>query len=275
MSLGLVLSLFPGADLLGDAFSEVGFTVVRGPDALFGSDIKDFHAPSHRFDGIIGGPPCQVHSGAAITGTDAVDLIPEYLRIVEEARPRWAVMENVVNARYAETAPDWPSVLIRDWDCGGLTSRRRAFWFYGIDVPTSPSTREGQPEHSVLASSWNMHYDENAKVKTFGSKTRKAGLKWNDAGRLQGWPEKAERLAKHLEKRVWCGKTTVNQMVVHMFGNGVPRAMGLYVANHVKSQVERKPRAFTVDSPSYRTSSVIYRGRTRHHLPGLYAEEEC
>ena len=43
----LVLSLFPGIGLLDMAFEEEGFTVVRGPDSLWGGDIKRFHAPAH------------------------------------------------------------------------------------------------------------------------------------------------------------------------------------------------------------------------------------
>ena len=34
----LVLSLFPGIGLLDMAFEEEGFTVVRGPDLLWGGD---------------------------------------------------------------------------------------------------------------------------------------------------------------------------------------------------------------------------------------------
>lgn len=36
MSAPLVLSLFPGIGLLDMAFEEEGFTVVRGPDLLWG-----------------------------------------------------------------------------------------------------------------------------------------------------------------------------------------------------------------------------------------------
>lgn len=60
---GLVLSLFPGIGLLDMAFEEEGFCVVRGPDLLWGGDIRRFHPPSGRFDGVIGGPPCQRFSG--------------------------------------------------------------------------------------------------------------------------------------------------------------------------------------------------------------------
>lgn len=58
----LILSLFPGIGLLDMAFEEQGFCVVRGPDALWGGDIHTFYPPPGRFDGVIGGPPCQSFS---------------------------------------------------------------------------------------------------------------------------------------------------------------------------------------------------------------------
>ena len=60
----LILSLFPGIDLFGKAFEDEGFCVVRGPELILGQDINDWHIPSGKFDGIIGGPPCQSHSQA-------------------------------------------------------------------------------------------------------------------------------------------------------------------------------------------------------------------
>ena len=51
----LVLSLFPGIDALGRAFSLVGYSVVLGPDLLWDSAIETFHVPPGRFDGVIGG----------------------------------------------------------------------------------------------------------------------------------------------------------------------------------------------------------------------------
>jgi hypothetical protein len=105
---GLVLSLFPGADLLGRAFEAQGWCVVRGPDILWGGNVDDFQAIAGRFDGVIGGPPCQVHSKAARVGTKAVDKIPEFLRVVAEAEPAWAVMENVREAE--PEMPGWQRV---------------------------------------------------------------------------------------------------------------------------------------------------------------------
>ena len=54
----LVLSLFPGIGMLDHAFELEGFCTVRGPDVLWGGDIRRFHPPAGVFDGVIGGDPC-------------------------------------------------------------------------------------------------------------------------------------------------------------------------------------------------------------------------
>ena len=99
--MNFVLSLFPGIGLLDMAFEEEGFTVVRGPDVLWGGDIIRFHPPAGKFDGVIGGPPCQAFSSLAhlvrANGHEPRfgNLIPEFERCVAEASPAWFVMENV------------------------------------------------------------------------------------------------------------------------------------------------------------------------------------
>lgn len=103
----LVLSLFPGADLLGMAFEAEGFCVVQGPDKIFGRTVKGWHPPRDRFDGIIGGPPCQRwsrmrHIIEANGYQLAEDLIPEFVRVVEETMPTWFLMENVEGAPLPE-----------------------------------------------------------------------------------------------------------------------------------------------------------------------------
>lgn len=78
----LVLSTFPGLGLLDRAFEELGFVVVRGPDLLWGGDMRRFRCPRGVFAGLIGGPPCQKGSTAGnIIGTEADDLIPEFVGI--------------------------------------------------------------------------------------------------------------------------------------------------------------------------------------------------
>lgn len=97
---GLVLSLFPGIGLLDMAFEEVGFCIVRGPDLLWGGDIRRFPPPAGRFDGVIGRLPCHACSRLRhIVETNgyetAPDLIPEYERVTAAAGPTWFWMENV------------------------------------------------------------------------------------------------------------------------------------------------------------------------------------
>lgn len=96
----LVLSIFPGIDLLGRAFEEEGFCVARGPDVLWGGDIRRFHPPAGVFGGVIGGPPCAVFSSlvhiirAGGREPRFGNLIPEFGRCVAEAAPQWFLMEN-------------------------------------------------------------------------------------------------------------------------------------------------------------------------------------
>ena len=137
----LVLSLFPGIGLLDMAFEEAGFCVVRGPDLLWGGDIRRFHPPAGRFDGVIGGPPCQAfsrlrHIVEANGYQTAPNLIPEFERCLAEAQPAWALMENVPDApEPAVPGYQVSSTMLRDVWCGGETSRLRRFSFV---------TRDGQ-----------------------------------------------------------------------------------------------------------------------------------
>ncbi len=102
--MSLVLSQFPGIGLLDSAFEAEGFCVVRGPDVLWGGDIRRFHPPAGKFDGVIGGPPCQCFSLLAhlvrANGHEPKfgNLIPEFERCVLEAEPDWFLMEEVPQA---------------------------------------------------------------------------------------------------------------------------------------------------------------------------------
>lgn len=132
----LVLSIFPGIGLLDRAFEDVGFCIVRGPDLLWGGDVHRFHPPSGVFDGIIGGPPCQCFSRVAnivrAKGQQTKpNLIPEFERVIEEAMPKWFLMENVPAAPVPQVRGYWPAygiVLNNRW-FGAEQNRERRFSF--------------------------------------------------------------------------------------------------------------------------------------------------
>lgn len=110
----LVLSLFPGVGLLDRAFEDEGFAVVRGPDVLWGGDIRKFRAGPGAFAGVIGGPPCQSFTpmNRVFNQTPTMpDLIVEFERVVADVQPAWWAMENV-------TAAPVPSVDgYQEWSC--------------------------------------------------------------------------------------------------------------------------------------------------------------
>lgn len=137
MSEGLVLSLFPGADVFGMAFELEGFTVVQGPDVIFGRDVRNFHVPAGRFDGVIGGPPCQPFSRLVhIVRANGFEprhgnLIPEFERIVLEAQPKWFLMEEVPDAPVPSVPGYKTSDFILDNAWLGAVQRRRRRLSFG------------------------------------------------------------------------------------------------------------------------------------------------
>lgn len=237
----LVLSLFPGIGLLDMAFEEEGFCVVRGPDLLWGGDVRKFTTPAGRFDGIIGGPPCQAFSRLRFMVEQngyqvAPNLIPEFERIIAEAAPAWFLMENV------EAAPE-PIVpgyqvhaqLLRDVWVGGETSRLRRFCFGTQDgrrlqVETL-ALHCPNPEHAAMASgggrpvpvalggSGKLKRSAKSALKNYGYKTADA---FENHKRLQGMPADFDLPAFTVSSKV------------KALGNGVPLPMGRAVAKAVR-----------------------------------------
>jgi DNA (cytosine-5)-methyltransferase 1 len=240
VSAPLVLSLFPGIGLLDMAFEEEGFCVVRGPDLLWGGDVRRFHPPAGRFDGVIGGPPCQAfsrlrHMCEAQGFSVAPNLIPEYERVVREAAPAWFVMENVPDA----PTPSIPGYVVCDrivadvW-VGGETKRRRRFSFgthdgRALHVETLP-LHTTTPAPAVLASSGGRRrpvaLGGSGKPKRWTGgelpKRRSAGG-YADALRCQGLPP--DFLAD---------SPLTSEGKFRVVGNGVPLPMGRAVARAVK-----------------------------------------
>lgn len=239
----LVLSLFPGIGLLDMAFEEAGFCVVRGPDLLWGGDVRSFHPPAGKFDGVIGGPPCQAfsrlrHIVEANGYKTAPNLIPEYERVVNEARPRWFLMENVPDAPLPDTGYETHSELVRDVWVGGETSRLRRFTFGTTSAYRAQLFRvetmalhRPDPDRAVTCDMRQVPVaiGGSGKRKGLGGALPRSGTpsSANTMAELQGVPvEFVDRLREH-------GAFT-SEAIKRGLGNGVPLPMGRAVAAAVK-----------------------------------------
>lgn len=230
---GLVLSLFPGIGLLDMAFEEEGFCVVRGPDLLWGGDVRNFRPPAGRFDGVIGGPPCQVFSRFRHINPHAGghgNLIPEFERVVTEARPSWFLMENV------EGAPeplvfDYDSIsqIVRDVWVGGETARLRRFSF-GYPI--------GRLRGRFHIATHALHSIDEAPTVVAGHGSafshERGNMSIAEMCKLQGLPDGFLDgpdcpLTAHGKRKV--------------IGNGVPLSMGRAVAKAVKAALRQKAEA--------------------------------
>lgn len=143
----LVLSLFSGLGVLDHGFRQEGFCVVSAGDVIRSAldDVREFHPPAGVFDGVIGGDPCQSHSSLAnlvrAKGLEPSfpDLTGEFQRIVEEARPRWFLRENVPAAPDCKPAGyDVRSFLLDHstldrGDGTGHEQMRRRRWWFGVE----------------------------------------------------------------------------------------------------------------------------------------------
>ncbi|MFN3858162.1 MAG: DNA cytosine methyltransferase [Caulobacter sp.] len=224
------MSVFPGIGLLDRAFEEAGFCVVRGPDLLWGGDIDRFHPPAGRFDGVIGGPPCQAwssfaHMNRAQGNSIAIDKTPDFGRVVEEAQPAWWLMEN---------APAVPDLLVPGYVTartlldnrwlGEEQERRRAFQF---------GTRDGRPLH-IVTSALPHPVSETTCLASEGG-----------AGRIMRKRGKAHYLPRRpwsrfcelqgLEPDFLSHAPLTNEGKYRVVGNGVPLFMGRAVAAAVLS----------------------------------------
>lgn len=133
---GLVLSLFPGIDLLGRGFEAEGYCVLRGPDKIWGQAIETFHVPPRVFDGIIAGSPCQSFSLAnrSRDTSNGDRSIAEFRRVVTEAQPHWWLLENVPTVPDV-TVPGYTTQRfdMRASEVGLRQSRLRHFQFGSVD----------------------------------------------------------------------------------------------------------------------------------------------
>ena len=209
----LVLSLFPGIDLLGRGFELEGFSVVRGPDLIFGGDIRAFSVPRGRFDGVIGGSPCPDFSRArrAPPSGDGLAMLAEFCRVVFHARPSWWLLENVAGV---------PDVMVPGYshfridldarECGLRQIRPRVFQFGSIAglVPVVTRRRRAALEESRCA---------------MASEFARPGRRgWHEFCELQGLPRDFELPGFTLSAKY------------RAVGNGVPLPMARTIAAAVR-----------------------------------------
>lgn len=145
----LLLSLFPGIDMMGKGFELSGFCVVRGPDKIFGGDVREFNPPP-LFTGIFGGSPCQDFSRqrrADRTGY-GLEMIGEFKRIVLSCLPDWWLLENVPGSPDVFIPPySWQRIDMRASEFGLKQSRLRHIQFGHIDGKVLSIERAGDEEH--------------------------------------------------------------------------------------------------------------------------------
>lgn len=238
----LVLSLFPGIGLLDMAFEEEGFCVVRGPDLLWGGDIKRFHPPAGKFDGVIGGPPCQAHSRYAglnrsVGNVISLDLVPEFGRVVSQARPEWWLMENVpaVQDLHVTGYVTARTELDNRW-LGEEQQRRRIFQF---------GSRNGDPlriqgavfDHSDWQPTCMASEGKHGRIE----RRRTAGVQRSVYNSRREWGRFCELQGLPPDFLADAPFTIADRYKV--VGNGVPLAMGRAVAKAVKRAIERREDA--------------------------------
>jgi len=240
----LVLSLFPGIGLLDMAFEEEGFCVVRGPDVLWGGDVRRFHPPAGRFDGVIGGPPCQAFSQANVMGRLgrqplAANMIPEFERCVAEAEPSWFLMENVRQSPLPIVPGyDVRATLFNNRDAGGVQNRVRRFSF-GTRDGRSLAVRavalqvsEYAPCVTANGAQWDSRSDRTARGMTDvrpRSRSDRSVAMLKHYIRWQGLPPDFLSAAPF----------TVAAKV-RVIGNGVPLPMGRAIAKAVKAAIAQR-----------------------------------
>lgn len=244
MSAPLVLSIFPGIGLLDMAFELEGFCVVRGPDLLWGGDIRAFHPPAGKFDGVIGGPPCQCFSPlmnvvrARGHKPSFGNLIPEFERVVSEAAPRWFLMENVLRAP-SPCVLGWSvqSCILNNRWVGGVQNRQRRFSF-GWQLEAGRSPRLLIIEEALEPARW-----EAAVTGSNGGRR----MSPNPEGHGRQRRCEVSDLAKKRSFSELCELQGLKDFDVPGFtlaakkqavANGVPRPMGRAVARAVKKALE-------------------------------------
>jgi len=264
MNPNLLLSVFPGIDLFGVAAEELRFCVVRGPDVLWGGDIRNFHPPAGVFGGVFGGPPCQPfcslkglikHNGHK---PKFGNLIPAYVRVVREAQPLWFLMENVRGAPIPRPR-DYgvhPQLFNNRW-LGESQNRLRRLtfgWRGGANCicGDGPRMRRCRATHLVLPrvaienSLWEYAAIGGASKSTIGNgrdRRRKGGGLRRGTSRLGLTLRSKEMFAELCRKQGLPAGFDLPGMTIEAkcqaVGNAVPMAMGRALFTAIRELLEQ------------------------------------
>lgn len=244
----LVLSVFSGVGLLDRAFEKEEFCIVRGPDYLWGGDIRRFHPPPQCFGGVLGGPPCQEFSRLAHmvrhNGHQPKfgNLIPEFERCVREAEPQWFLMEEV---------PDAPIPKVEGYEVHtftlnnrqlGETQNRVRRWSFGWRGPRRVLMIETvalEPmEWEYAALGGGTAAERPIKIGGSGKPKRRSRMPFNNRGR-KGFRELCRKQGLPEDFDLPPFKVAAKCQAV---GNGVPFAMGCAMAQAVQRAISEESR---------------------------------
>jgi DNA (cytosine-5)-methyltransferase 1 len=209
-----LLSLFPGIDLFGRGFEAEGFCVLRGPDILYGGDIRSFHAPRGVIQGVFGGPPCPDFSPARRNPPTGygVEMLNEFRRLVTETEPQWYLVENSVRV---------PDVIVPGYklqrfnlnakECGAKQNRPRCFQFGSLDgkplVIPRPTEGRGESQPCCMA--------------TEGTKTNRRNF--SDFCEIQGLPRDFDLPGMSVAAKYRAVGNGVNVLVARVVARAIAR----------------------------------------------------
>jgi len=208
MKNSLLLSIFPGIDLLGKAFEQQGACVVQAQDKIMGGDIRSFHPPKGCFKGLLGGPPCQDFSRLNRKPSNySYEMLEEYKRVVSEASPDWFLFENVNGAPEFEIKGYYQQRFILDLAWFSDHSRRRVFVFgCKTDIKLNPINKiNGDVKGTAVVGGDSRSYEACCEIQGLSS------------------PLSLPFLTKEAKKQV--------------VANAVPLQLGTYVAQLINSTV--------------------------------------
>lgn len=229
----LVLSIFPGRDIIGEAFKQEGFCVVTAGDKIIGNLIQNFHAIPNVFKGVIGCPPCKKHS-TAVWGHEATepDLTSEFERIVREAQPEWFIFENVPRT----TKPRienymYKEIIVNALDYGAKQSRKRLIIFGSkkfrdFQLEKIPEGQRCKDYFPCVTATEHKYYGHEADNRRSGRKLKRQ-LTLQEVISLMG-------LNPEEEQHIINSKFLTKEGKYQIYGNGLEFHQALAIAKAVR-----------------------------------------